>query len=187
MVTTPLLVIGAGPYALSAAAFASRHGLETVVLGKPMSFWREHMPAEMFLRSGLDWHLDAAGLHTLDAYLEEQAIAPGDVDPIPVDVFIDYADWFRRAERIEVRQDLVAELTTLDGHFQATLVSGDHLAADAVVAAPGLSNFTAVPDWAAGLAPEHRSHTCDLVRFDELSGRGSSSWEDGRAPTSGRR
>ncbi len=170
MVTTPLLVIGAGPYALSAAAFASRHGLETVVLGKPMSFWREHMPAEMFLRSGLDWHLDAAGLHTLDAYLEEQAIAPGDVDPIPVDVFIDYADWFRRAERIEVRQDLVAELTTLDGHFQATLVSGDHLAADAVVAAPGLSNFTAVPDWAAGLAPEHRSHTCDLVRFDELSG-----------------
>ena len=69
MVTTPLVVIGAGPYALSAAAFARRHGIETVVLGNPMSFWREHMPAGMFLRSGPDWHLDAAGVHTLEAWL----------------------------------------------------------------------------------------------------------------------
>jgi cation diffusion facilitator CzcD-associated flavoprotein CzcO len=170
MATTPLLVIGAGPYALSVAAHARRHGIETVVLGKPMSFWREHMPAGMFLRSGPDWHLDAAGVHTLEAYLEEQGIAPGDVDPIPVDMFVDYADWFRRAEGIEVREDLVAELTTLDGRFRATLASGEHLTADAVVTAPGLSNFTAVPDWAAALAQDTGSHTCDLVRFDELSG-----------------
>ena len=87
MATTQLLVIGAGPYALSTAAFARRHGIETVVLGSPMSFWREHMPAGMFLRSGPDWHLDAAGVHTLEAYLQEQSIAPGDVDPIPVGVF----------------------------------------------------------------------------------------------------
>jgi hypothetical protein len=26
----------------------------------------------MFLRSGPDWHFDAAGVHTLEAYLEEQ-------------------------------------------------------------------------------------------------------------------
>jgi thioredoxin reductase len=170
MATTPLLVIGAGPYALSAAAFARRHGIETVVLGEPMSFWREHMPAGMLLRSGPGWHLDAAGAHTLEAYLEERRITPGEVDPIPVGVFLDYADWFREAEGIEVREDLVSELTTLDGHFEVTLASGDRLAADAVVAAPGLSNFTAVPDWAAALAQDRGSHTCDLVRFDELSG-----------------
>jgi FAD-dependent urate hydroxylase len=35
----------------------------------------------MFLRSGPDWHFDAAGVHTLEAYLEEQAIAPAGVDP----------------------------------------------------------------------------------------------------------
>jgi cation diffusion facilitator CzcD-associated flavoprotein CzcO len=85
-------------------------------------------------------------------------------------VFVDYADWFRRAEGIEVREDLVAELTTLEGHFRATLASGEHLAADAVVAAPGLSNFTAVPNWAAAMAQDTGSHTCDLVRFGELSG-----------------
>ncbi|HEY1636843.1 MAG TPA: FAD-dependent oxidoreductase [Acidimicrobiales bacterium] len=170
MATTPLLVLGAGPYALSVAALARRHGIETRVVGKPMSFWREHMPAGMLLRSGRDWHLDAAGVHTLEAYLEEQGIAPGDVDPIPVSVFVDYADWFRSAEGIEVREDFVAELTTLDGRFQATLAGGAHLAADAVVAAPGLSNFTALPNWAAALPPERRSHTCDRVRFDDLSG-----------------
>src|SRR5207302_5667264 len=103
-------------------------------------------------------------------YLEEQGIAPADVHPIPVDVFVDYADWFRRAEGIEVREDLVAGLTTVDGHFQATLAGGDHLVAEAVVAAPGISNFTAVPDWAAALVQDRGSHTCDLVRFDELSG-----------------
>src|SRR5262245_3921862 len=68
--TTSLLVIGAGPYALSTAAFARQHGIDTVVLGRPMGFWREHMPAGMYLRSGPDWHLDAAATHTLEAYLE---------------------------------------------------------------------------------------------------------------------
>jgi thioredoxin reductase len=168
--TTRLLVIGAGPYALSAAAFARRHGIETVVLGKPMSFWLEHMPAGMFLRSGPDWHLDAAEEHTLEAYLEERGIAPGEVDPIPVGVFLDYAGWFQRAEGIEVREDLVAVLRKLDGRFEATLESGDGVVADAVIAAPGLSHFTTVPDWAEGLAAGRASHTCDLVRFDDLSG-----------------
>ena len=70
--TTSLLVIGAGPYALSTAAYARQHGIDTVVVGRPMGFWRDHMPAGMFLRSGPDWHLDAASVHTLEAYLEER-------------------------------------------------------------------------------------------------------------------
>jgi hypothetical protein len=98
MKQTQLLVIGAGPYALSGAALARDHGIETMVLGRPMGFWRENMPADMFLRSGPDWHLDGAGRHTLEAYLEEQAIKPDEVDPIPVGVFMDYADWFTRTK-----------------------------------------------------------------------------------------
>ena len=37
---TQLLVIGAGPYALSVAALARERGIGTVVLGRPMGFWR---------------------------------------------------------------------------------------------------------------------------------------------------
>ena len=70
---TQLLVVGAGPYGLSTAALALEHDIDTVVLGRPMDFWKTNMPAGMFLRSGLDWHLDAAGIHTLAAYLEEHA------------------------------------------------------------------------------------------------------------------
>src|SRR5206468_2015226 len=69
MATTSLLVIGAGPYALSTAAHAAEHGIRTVVVGRPMGFWREHMPMGMFLRSGPDWHLDASAVHTFEAYL----------------------------------------------------------------------------------------------------------------------
>jgi hypothetical protein len=58
MMETQLLVIGAGPYALSTAALARERGIHTMVLGQPMGFWRENMPKAMFLRSGPDWHLD---------------------------------------------------------------------------------------------------------------------------------
>jgi FAD-dependent urate hydroxylase len=167
---TSLLVIGAGPYALSTAAFARHHGIETVVVGRPMGFWREHMPAGMFLRSGPDWHLDAARVQTLEAYLEERAIDPAEVDPLPIDLFLDYAEWFRQAKGIEVREDLVAELAKPDGRFEAVLDSGERVVADAVVAAPGVGFFTNRPDWAGSVPPGRAAHTCDLVRLEDLSG-----------------
>ena len=37
MTTTSLLVIGAGPYALSTAALARQRGIDTVVVGRPMA------------------------------------------------------------------------------------------------------------------------------------------------------
>jgi FAD-dependent urate hydroxylase len=136
-----------------------------------MAFWREHMPAGMFLRSGPDWHLDAAGVHTLEAYLEEHGVAPSEVDPIPIDVFLQYAEWFRQAKRVEPTEDLVTALDKSDGMYEATLESGERVAANAVLCAPGISHFINLPDWAADLPPERAAHTCDLVRFDELGGQ----------------
>ena len=101
-----------------------------------MGFWREHMPAGMFLRSGPDWHLDGAGVATLEAHLEERGIAPEDVDPLPIDLFLEYADWFTRRTGLEVREDLVGGLEKVNGRFEATLESGERIRADAVVAAP---------------------------------------------------
>ena len=97
-----LLVIGAGPYALSTAALARERGIDTLVLGRAMGFWRTNMPEGMFLRSEPDWHLDGAGVHTLEAYLQERNIAADEVDPIPIGVFRDYADWFRQSKGIDV-------------------------------------------------------------------------------------
>src|ERR671932_255223 len=121
---TPLLVIGAGPYGLATAAYAKRAGIEELVVGKPMAFWRESMPMGMFLRSGPDWHLDAAGKHTLMAYLKERRIEPSEVDPLPVGLFIDYAEWFQEKAGVEVLPDLVGKLSKPSRLFEAVLESG---------------------------------------------------------------
>jgi cation diffusion facilitator CzcD-associated flavoprotein CzcO len=167
---TELLVIGAGPYGLSVAALAEEQGIGTMVLGRPMGFWQENMPAGMFLRSGPDWHLDAAGIHTLEAFLEERRIQPAAVDPIPVGVFLEYAQWFQDAKKIRVSEGLVESLAKSDGRFEAALDSGERIEADAVVAAPGIAPYLNLPDWASSLPQGSAAHTCNLVRFEEMAG-----------------
>ena len=49
--TCDAAVVGAGPHGLATAAHLRAAGFETRVLGRPMSLWREHMPATMLLRS----------------------------------------------------------------------------------------------------------------------------------------
>jgi FAD-dependent urate hydroxylase len=68
MRSTALLVIGAGPYGLALAAHARQRGIRAITVGTPMGFWRGHMPAGMFLRSGSNWHLDVAGEHTFTTH-----------------------------------------------------------------------------------------------------------------------
>jgi FAD-dependent urate hydroxylase len=135
-----------------------------------MAFWREHMPADMFLRSGPDWHLDGAGIDTFEAYLAEIGIDPDDVDPIPVGVFLDYTEWFTVRKGLAVREELVVELCKPGARFEATLDSGEAVRADFVVAAPGIREYTQVPAWAAAVPTARSAHTCDLVDLSELSG-----------------
>ncbi len=164
-----LLVIGAGPYGVATAARAIEQGFETVVVGRPMGFWTENMPNGMFLRSGPDWHLDAAEVHTFEEFLAERRIAAADIDPVPIQVFLDYADWFQRAKGVAVREDLVARLSHQDGTFHAVFDSGEAITADAVVAAPGIRYFQQQPDWSVSAPAAIVAHTCDLVRFEDLS------------------
>jgi cation diffusion facilitator CzcD-associated flavoprotein CzcO len=169
MIDTQLLVIGAGPYALSTAALARECGIDTAVVGSPMGFWRKNMPAEMFLRSGPDWHLDGAATLTLEAYLAERGTEASEVDPIPIGVFLEYADWFRKAKGVEVHEELVDTLTKANGQFEASLGNGERIRADAIVSAPGIRNYANVPDWASSLPAGYAAHTCDLVRFDDMA------------------
>lgn len=175
-----LVVIGGGPYGIATAATAIEKGIETVVLGRPLGFWRDNMPEGMYLRSGPDWHLDASGVHTFEAFLEERGVRAAEVDPVPIAVFLDYASWFQHEKGVVVDERLVASVR-LDGDpvqgdgpsghsFQVRLDDGSELAAEAVVAAPGVRYFQNWPDWSTGLPDGLCSHTCELVRFDDFDG-----------------
>jgi thioredoxin reductase len=124
----------------------------------------------MYLRSGPDWHLDATGEHTFAAFFEDRGLDPADHDPIPIGVFLDHTDWFREQKGLEVDERLVTTLTRPDGLFVAAMEDGSTIEADRVLAAPGIRHFTHQPDWVASVPAERRSHTCDLVEFDDLAG-----------------
>jgi cation diffusion facilitator CzcD-associated flavoprotein CzcO len=158
-----LLVIGAGPYGLAVAAEARRQGLSVTVVGEPMRFWRRNMPGGMLLRSGREWQLDAAGVHTFDAF-----VSGWGGEPIPVETFIAYADWFADQEGLT---PLPRRVDTLTEDLVAHLDDGSTLPADRVVAAPGIASFAVTPALVGALAPEQWSHTVSTVDFADLAGR----------------
>src|SRR5277367_2078648 len=103
-----VIVIGAGPYGLSAAAYLRAAGVETRVFGEPMSFWQKQMPAGMCLRSnwGASHIADPRQELTLDAYCSQTNNHIS--NPIPLDRFVDYGRWYQAhaAPDLEVRQVL---------------------------------------------------------------------------------
>ncbi|MBE2318985.1 dimethylaniline monooxygenase [Solirubrobacter sp. CPCC 204708] len=137
-----VVVIGAGPYGLATAKALRDRGISATVYGKPMGFWRDHMPDGMLLRSGPDWHMDPAGELTFRAF------CPDPPDPIPVGLFLDYAQWFQDQAGIEPIAEEITELP--DG---------------IVVAAPGVAYFQHRPEWATD-----EVHTCDYVDFGDAAG-----------------
>ncbi|MGD0476368.1 MAG: NAD(P)-binding domain-containing protein [Candidatus Velthaea sp.] len=171
-VDADVLVIGAGPYGLSAAGALQTAGFQVRVIGQQMGFWRRNMPARMFLRSGTDWHLDAAGTLTFERYLVERSIDPATVPPVPVHVFLDYCDWFCRRSNITVLNRQAEHVRQNSASFDITLADGAAVRARCVVCAPGIANFAFVPAWFKANVPAGRySHTCERVTFEDLRGK----------------
>jgi cation diffusion facilitator CzcD-associated flavoprotein CzcO len=168
---TSFLIIGAGPFGLAMAAQAQELGIKHEVLGEPMSFWKRHMPAGMILRSDCDWHLDPVGRDTIERFLETRGQRPSEVEPLPLDLYLKYAEWFEEVKRIRVRPARVTRLDRSGSGFEATLDDGMAVTADQVLLALGYASFAHIPGELAALVPAERSsHTCDCAAPDRFAG-----------------
>lgn len=169
---TSLLIVGAGPFGLAMAAHARELGIDHEVVGQPMSFWKRHMPAGMMLRSACDWHLDPLGRDTIERFLETRGQEPSDVEPLSLELYLEYAKWFEEMKGIRVREAQVQRLDGSDGHFVATLDDGARVTAKRVLLALGFAPFAHVPEELATLVPaEKSSHTRDCAAPGRFAGQ----------------
>lgn len=158
------IIIGAGPYGLSAAAHLQQCGIPTLIFGKSMEFWR-HMPPSMYLKS--PWSsvsiADPASRYTFDCYCKQEGIAKKGL--VPLQAFLGYAQWFQQHLVPEIDETYV-QLLRRDGEtFYVELADGRSMKAGRVLVATGLSAFVYKPDFASHLPPELVSHTQDHSNF----------------------
>src|SRR4051794_18651541 len=128
-------VVGAGPYGLAVASHLRAAGVETLQFGETMSFWRDHMPAGMLLRSTRRASDIAApgGVSTLALYEAETGALPS---PMPRDAYIAYGEWYQRRFAADADPRAIERIEADAGAgFALTLDDGESLAADRVVLA----------------------------------------------------
>lgn len=169
--TSPVVIIGAGPYGLAAAAHLRAAGVETRVFGEAMAFWERQMPAGMLLRSYWDAsHIaDPDRDLTLDAY---DAASPVPVPrPVPLDRFVAYGRWFSQQIVPDLDTRRIARIEPEARGFRLTTEDGESIHAGRVVVATGIAAFTRRPEPFAGIAPALASHTADCADFSRFAGR----------------
>jgi cation diffusion facilitator CzcD-associated flavoprotein CzcO len=157
-----VVVIGAGPYGLSAASHLRTAGIETRVVGEPMELWRRHMPTGMLLRSSprASSIADPGRRRTIARWAGEHAVVIP--DPVPVPMFLRYAAWFQEHEVPDIDRRRVSTLSAEAGGFTVELEDGERLSARRVVIAAGPARFARRPPPFSGLERERAVHTSDL-------------------------
>lgn len=167
-VTTDVVVLGAGPYGLSAAAHLNACGLNVRVFGETMSFWDRHMPEGMCLRS--PWEAsqlsDPAKALTIDAF--EVAMSSPVSRPIPIRRFIAYGRWFQSRAVPNLEQRKVTEIERDAPGFRVALADGEVVRCRRVIIAGGIGPFAVRPPQFAGIPLDLASHSSeqrDLARF----------------------
>jgi FAD-dependent urate hydroxylase len=166
-----VVILGAGPYGLSAAAYLRAAGIETRIFGEPMAFWEKQMPAGMCLRSnwGASHIADPAQELTLDAYCREKGNHIS--KPIPLDRFVDYGRWYQRKSVRELENRQVCFIDLAGRGFKVVMDDGEEFTARRVVVAAGISAFDVRPAEVTGVSSLLVSHTSEHNDLREFMGR----------------
>jgi thioredoxin reductase len=167
-------VIGAGPHGLSVGSHLGRAGVEYRIFGSAMHAWRAQMPEGMLLRSQ-PWAAsisDPAGERSFERFVDERRLPDVTLNsPIPLDTYIDYADWFIEHERVVVEDRRLDRLEHDGSSFHLSFSDGSELRAARVVLAVGLTNFARVPGVLGGLPDDLVSHSSKPLKMSEVAGQ----------------
>ena len=172
--TVDVAIIGAGPYGLSLAAHLENAGVSRRIFGHPMGFWRAHMPDGMLLKSEAfaSSLSDPARADSFAAFCQATNRAYVDRgDRVSLGTFVEYGEWFQRAEVPDVEPVLVTDVTRDHGGFEISLVEGDRARARCVVVATGVQHFAHVPRVLTGLPSPAVSHSSDHIDLGVFRGR----------------
>ena len=170
--STNTLIIGAGPFGLGLAAYLQGRRYDYQIVGKPMEFWKQHMPEGMLLRSNANWYIDPDHQWTIDRFLTTHYPSRLPADPISREQYIAYTEWFIQQADIAVTLAYVRLLRQDEGSFMAELDNGDTIQAQNIVLATGFQHFACYPDKLVALLPTGRfQHTCDAVDMGMYSGK----------------
>jgi thioredoxin reductase len=127
------------------------------------------MPKEMYLRSACDWHYDAIGEATIEKYLSTKNLTPADVEPLSLEFYLGYVEWFQSQKGLTPRPAWVRQLSRVGDSFRAVLDNGDEIEAQKVVLAVGLRHFKNIPPEYKTLFPANTfHHTAEMVDFSAL-------------------
>jgi hypothetical protein len=164
-------VIGSGPYGLAVAAHLRSAAVSMRVFGRPLSFWREHMPKGMRLRSPwIATHIaDPDRRFSLDVFAREAALEPR--DQLPIERFVQYGDWFQRQAVPDLDPRKVVRVENAAPGFRLVLEDESVIHARRVVVAMGLANQELRPQPFAGIDRALVSHTCEHAGLDKWRGK----------------
>src|SRR5665647_2382850 len=169
--TCEVAIIGAGPYGLATAAHLRAANVPIRIFGEAVSFWRNHMPTGMKLRS--PWvatHIATPNnRYTLDDYYTQAGMEVPKL--LPVENFIDYGTWFKDCVAPDLDTRAVKRVEALDGGFRLMLEDGEAFFARRVVIAMGLLGHEYRPAPLDQLPRDLVSHSCEHTDSERYRGK----------------